>query len=307
MLPILGLQKNFFYLLNMSAKVSLENVKRQANEAQKTITQLKDELQIITEAYNTLRCHQLREENKKLLLAVEATKKNLVNLEIKNGVKQVGIVLNKSAKISDTCKEIPKQQAAVAEKNEKKSASKKKTEQVAKPKNDNAKDSEEIIDVGRLDLRIGKIEHVKKHPDADSLYVLKISCGEDQPRTVCSGLVKFVPIEQLENKSVMLLCNLKPAKMRGVTSEAMIMCASCSEAIEVLSPPPGCIAGEAVHCEGYTRNPDLIMNPKKKIFEAIVPDLATNETLEACYKGAPFYVPGKGKFLSLTLKNCPVK
>ncbi|KAK5649931.1 hypothetical protein RI129_000960 [Pyrocoelia pectoralis] len=304
MFRILG----FHNILNMSSKVALENVKRHANEAQKTITELKNELQIITETYNALRCRQLREENEKLLLAVEAAKKNLINLEIKNGVKQVGIVLNESVRTSDICeKEIPVKIVPKAEaKSEKKNVTKKKNEQVHKSDNAN-KESEEVIDVGRLDLRVGQIEHVQKHPDADSLYVLKIHCGEDKPRTVCSALVKFIPIEQLENKKVMLLCNLKPAKMRGITSEAMIMCASCPTAIEVLSPPPGCVAGEVVHCEGYTRNPDLIMNPKKKIFEAIVPDLATNDSLEACYKDAPFYVPGKGKFLSLALKNCPVK
>ncbi|KAK5649922.1 hypothetical protein RI129_000951 [Pyrocoelia pectoralis] len=260
----------------MSSKVALENVKRHANEAQKTITELKNELQIITETYNALRCRQLREENEKLLLAVEAAKKNLINLEIKNGVKQVGIVLMNLLG-----------QVTFAEaKSEKKNVTKKKNEQVHKSDNAN-KESEEVIDVGRLDLRVGQIEHVQKHPDADSLYVLKIHCGEDKPRTVCSALVKFIPIEQLENKKVMLLCNLKPAKMRGITSEAMIMCASCPTAIEVLSPPPGCVAGEVVH--------------------SIVPDLATNDSLEACYKDAPFYVPGKGKFLSLALKNCPVK
>jgi len=66
-----------------------------------------------------------------------------------------------------------------------------------------------------IDLRVGKIVHgapicklalvlvdlivyaVEKHPDADSLYVEKIDVGEAEPRTVVSGLVKFVPIEEM--------------------------------------------------------------------------------------------------------------
>lgn len=62
-------------------------------------------------------------------------------------------------------------------------------------------------------MRVGKIIDVQKHPDADSLYLEKIDCGEENPRTVVSGLVKFVPIEDMRERLVIVLCNLKPAKM----------------------------------------------------------------------------------------------
>lgn len=65
-----------------------------------------------------------------------------------------------------------------------------------------------------------------QHPDADSLYVEKIDVGEPEPRTVVSGLVQFVPREQLQDRLVVLLCNLKPQKMRGVESQGMVLCAS---------------------------------------------------------------------------------
>lgn len=65
-----------------------------------------------------------------------------------------------------------------------------------------------------------------QHPDADSLYVEKIDVGEAEPRTVVSGLVQFVPKEQLQDRLVVLLCNLKPQKMRGVESQGMVLCAS---------------------------------------------------------------------------------
>jgi len=55
----------------------------------------------------------------------------------------------------------------------------------------------EKMDVSRLSFKVGKIIEVEKHPDADSLYIEKVDLGEEAPRTVVSGLVKFVPIEEV--------------------------------------------------------------------------------------------------------------
>lgn len=97
----------------------------------------------------------------------------------------------------------------------------------AKPAEKGTKNSEpETIVPSRLDIRVGKVVSVEKHPDADSLYVEKIDVGEPEPRTVVSGLVQFVPKEQLQDRLVVLLCNLKPQKMRGVESQGMVLCAS---------------------------------------------------------------------------------
>lgn len=46
------------------------------------------------------------------------------------------------------------------------------------------------------------------------------------PRTIVSGLVNYVPIEEMKDRMVVVLCNLKPAKMRGVESCGMVLCAS---------------------------------------------------------------------------------
>lgn len=53
----------------------------------------------------------------------------------------------------------------------------------------------------------------------------KIDLGEAKPRTVVSGLVAFVPKEELQDRLVVLVCNMKPQKMRGVESQAMLLCA----------------------------------------------------------------------------------
>lgn len=54
------------------------------------------------------------------------------------------------------------------------------------------------ISISRLDIRVGLITKVQKHPDADSLYVEEIDVGESSTRTVVSGLVKYIPIEEMQ-------------------------------------------------------------------------------------------------------------
>jgi tRNA-binding EMAP/Myf-like protein len=59
---------------------------------------------------------------------------------------------------------------------------------------------------------VGLVKSVKRHPDAESLYVEEIDVGEEKPRTVVSGLVKSLSEADIQDKLVVLLCNLKPAK-----------------------------------------------------------------------------------------------
>lgn len=247
-------------------------------------------------------------ENAKLAKQVESAKEHLIKLETLNGKAQIPIPGSK----------IDQKPAAAKDTNEKPAA-----QPVKQTPSDSAKPTKEKkpkapaavkesapelpVDFGRLDFRVGKIVEVSKHPDAESLYLEKIDCGEAQPRTVVSGLVKFVPIEEMQNRMVVVMCNLKPAKMRGVTSEAMVMCASTPEKVEVLSPPPTAVPGDLVHCDGYVRNPEPQLNPKKKVFETCAPDLTTNDSLQACYKGTPWNIPGKGFVVAQTLKNVNVK
>lgn len=167
---------------------------------------------------------------------------------------------------------------------------------------------EKPIDVSRLDLRIGKILDVSRHPDADALYVEKIDCGDTTgPRTVISGLVKHVPIEEMKDKHVVVLCNLKPAKMRGILSEAMVMCASTPEKVELLKTPDNVKPGDRVTFDKYPSDPDPVLNPKKKIWEQVAPDIKTNEDGIAVYKDCEFKVQGiDGQFKSC-LKNVQVR
>lgn len=53
------------------------------------------------------------------------------------------------------------------------------------------------VDISRIDLRIGRIVKAERHPDADTLYIEDCETGEEKNRTVISGLVNFIPIEEV--------------------------------------------------------------------------------------------------------------
>ncbi|KAL8106173.1 putative methionine--tRNA ligase [Apium graveolens] len=150
--------------------------------------------------------------------------------------------------------------------------------------------AEQEISISRLDIRVGLITKVQKHPDADSLYVEEIDVGEGQPRTVVSGLVKYIPLEEMQNRKVCVLCNLKPATMRGIKSHAMVLAVSNEDhtKVELVDPPQSAPVGERLTFSGFEGNPDDVLNPKKKVWETIQPDLHTNKELIACYKDLPF-------------------
>jgi tRNA-binding EMAP/Myf-like protein len=56
----------------------------------------------------------------------------------------------------------------------------------------------------------------------------------------------------MQDKVAVFMCNLKPAKMRGILSEAMIMCASTPEKVEILNVPQDSNIGDRVYAEGYS-------------------------------------------------------
>ena len=155
-----------------------------------------------------------------------------------------------------------------------------------------SKEAEGPLDVSRLDIRVGLIKKAWRHPDAESLYVEEIDVGEGQlqPRQVVSGLVKYIPENEMQSRLVCVLCNLKPANMRGVQSQAMVLAATSPDGltVELVEPPAGSKPGERVTFEGYPGEPDEQLNPKKKVFEAIQPDLAVGDDLVAKYKGVAF-------------------
>lgn len=260
---------------------------------------------------------QLVKENKNLQANVLTLKKKLAMLEEKNGVEQIKVPNQKTLPKEKNSQASTTQIAANASQNEptpKKESKPKQQKQgkaakpaAAKAKNNKAAAEPAKVDVSRLDLRVGFIKTIKLHPDADSLYLEQIDVGEETPRTVVTGVVKYVPIEKMQNRKVVVLCNLKPAKMRGILSQAMVMCASSPDQVEVLDPPASAVPGDRVYVPGFEGTPDAQLNPKKKVFEKIQPDFLMNDEGVACYRGVPWVIEGKGNCRSQTMKGTGIK
>ena len=117
----------------------------------------------------------------------------------------------------------PKVEAPVETKDTPKAAAKTETKH-AEPSADG---TISIDDFGKVQLRVARVLSAEKLEGSDKLLKLRLSLGADEPeRTVVSGIAKFYIPEEMLNRQVVLVANLKPAKLRGVLSEGMILCAS---------------------------------------------------------------------------------
>jgi len=80
-------------------------------------------------------------------------------------------------------------------------------------------------DFVKLDLRVGKIVEADEHPNADKLIVLKVDLGTEQ-RQIIAGIKGYYEPEALVGKSIVIVVNLSPRKMRGLESQGMLLAAS---------------------------------------------------------------------------------
>ncbi|EGV61598.1 nucleic acid-binding protein [Yamadazyma tenuis ATCC 10573] len=194
----------------------------------------------------------------------------------------------KAAPVASTKPEAPKKQDAdqkdnkkeVTEEEKKAKADAKKAAKAAKAKANAEKAAAEKAaqkppSPSLIDFRVGFIQKAIKHPNADSLYVSTIDVGEEEPRTICSGLVKYIPLEQMQQRFVIVVANLKPVAMRGIKSNGMVLCASNPTEVE--------FPGDKLFFEDFNGTPEKQLNPKKKIFETCQPLFSTTENFEVTY------------------------
>lgn len=81
-----------------------------------------------------------------------------------------------------------------------------------------------IDELDKVELRVGKILSCEKHPKADRLLVSQVKLGPET-RQIVSGIAKWYKPEDMVGKEVIVVCNLKPVKLRGVESQGMILAA----------------------------------------------------------------------------------
>ena len=148
------------------------------------------------------------------------------------GKTPVGIQINKPEQLFPRIEIEEEKPEAKKEIKENKKA--KKEEQKAPEK---AKENEDgmigIEDFSKIDLRVVEILAAEPVPKTDKLMKIQVSLG-DEERTVVSGIAKHYKPEDLIGKHVVLVANLKPAKLRGVMSHGMLLAASKGDELQIV-------------------------------------------------------------------------
>ena len=103
-----------------------------------------------------------------------------------------------------------------------------------------------IEEFARLDLRVGTIRDAKPHPNADRLLVLTVDLGEPAPRQLVAGIRAAYDVRTLPGQQVVVVANLKPAMLRGVESQGMLLAASDADGLAVIAPGRRFAAGTKV-------------------------------------------------------------
>lgn len=117
----------------------------------------------------------------------------------------------------------------------------------ATDKTQSDKPNEEITieDFAKIDLRVALVKQCTKAEKSDKLLVLQLQVGKDTKQVV-SGLAQYYTPDQLVGKYVVLVNNLKPAKLRGILSEGMILCADNGNDVVFVTPEKQTDSGSKV-------------------------------------------------------------
>lgn len=150
-----------------------------------------------------------------------------------------------------------------------------------------------VEDVRRVALKAATILRAEPHPDAEELLLCFVDCGDvsGEPRTVVAGIAGKIHVDELVGKRVVAVTNLKPAKMRGIESQAMLLAATNGgsgddELVELLQVPDGVPNGELLCFEGKESSiPDEMLKSKGalKAFERAKEGMRANADGEALY------------------------
>lgn len=102
-----------------------------------------------------------------------------------------------------------------------------------------------IDDFARVELRVAKVLEAGPHPNAERLLKLKIDVG-DGTRSLVAGIAAHYKPEDLVGRNIVIVANLKPAKLRGELSEGMLLAASSGEVVSLLTPDRELPAGAKI-------------------------------------------------------------
>jgi len=174
-----------------------------------------------------------------------------------------------------------------------------------------------VIDVSKLDIRVGLIEKCWEHEDADKLYCEEINLGEEGgPRMIASGLKAHYSVDEMVGKKVLVVANLKSRKLVGFPSHGMVLCAckygeaedGSEDTVEFVCPPESAEIGDRLVCAGFEGKPATENQViKKKMLNVVFPDLKVDDDGVAVYKGVPLMTATGGQTSRAdSLKDVPI-
>jgi methionyl-tRNA synthetase len=111
----------------------------------------------------------------------------------------------------------------------------------------------------KLDLRVARVLDVKDHPDADTLYLLHVDLGSLGKRVIVAGMKPHYSKEEIKGKNIVVVSNLKPANIRGIKSNGMLLAAEDSKGVCSLLNPGDSSPGSEVTVEGVTKEPAALL------------------------------------------------
>jgi len=120
-------------------------------------------------------------------------------------------------------------------------------EKVSSKKSSTSESKESYIsieDFSRVELKVGKVTFAEKIPNTDKLLRLEVECPEK--RQLVSGIAQYYDPKELVGKEVIVVTNLKPAKIRGVLSEGMILAAKDGSKLVLITPEKEVTPGSKV-------------------------------------------------------------
>ena len=109
-----------------------------------------------------------------------------------------------------------------------------KTQKAIKQKAEEKKVDIEPADFEKIEMRVGKVISCEKHPNADKLLVLQVDLGTNEVRQIVSGLAQSYTPGQVIGKHIVVITNLKPAEIRGVESQGMLLAGKNNNQIAVV-------------------------------------------------------------------------
>jgi methionine--tRNA ligase beta chain len=147
--------------------------------------------------------------------------------------------------------------------------------------------------LAKAHLAVARVTSVVEHPNSDKLYITTLDIGNDQTRQVVAGLRKYITASELEGSLVVVVLNLKAAKLGGEVSEGMILAASEPEGVgegrvKPLVPDAGSAPGDQLRLQGQDA-PDpagYSKTLKGDHWRKVVPSLTVVGGV-ACFEGKP--------------------